>query len=96
VTDIAELVQRAEEEKARAAEEARQETRSKVIGATCNTAEEEEIVEAFLSAGFKRNRDGSPAKAGAARMILLAFARSVKVRDAVAAFLRENPELFTD
>lgn len=96
MSDIAELVQRAEEEKARAAEEAKQETRSKVVGATCNAAEENEIIEAFLSAGFKRNRDGSPAKAGAARMILLAFARSVKVRDTVARFLRENPEIFTD
>jgi len=63
--------------------------RDRVVAGSVNDAEEGEIIGAFEQAGFK-------VKSKAARVVLLAFARSAKVRDAVAVFARENPVLVAD
>ena len=65
------------------------ERREKVVAGSVNGPEELEILGSFEQAGFK-------VKSKAARVVLLSFARSVKVRDAVAVYVRENPDLLVD
>lgn len=63
--------------------------RDRVVAGSVNDAEEQEIIDSFEQAGFK-------VKSKAARVILLGFARSTRIRDAVAAFTRENPVVLAD
>lgn len=63
--------------------------RDLVVAASVNKPEETEVIESFEQAGFK-------VKSKASRVVLLSFARSAKVRDAVAAFVRENPLVLSD
>lgn len=65
------------------------ERREKVVAGSVNSAEEQEILDSFEQAGFK-------VKSKAARVVLLSFARSVRVRDAVAAFAKASPEVLVD
>jgi len=58
-------------------------SRRKVLAAGVNEPEEREILSAFEQASFGN-------KSKAARVVLLSYARSTQVRDAVAAFLRDN------
>lgn len=51
-----------------------------------NTDEEDEILAAF-------SKNGMAVKSQAARVVLLSYARSKKVRDAVAAYVRDNLQL---
>jgi hypothetical protein len=60
--------------------------RNIVVAASVNLGEEDEILAAFQQAVLG-------VKSKAARIIMLSFARDAKVRDAVAAFLRDNQEL---
>jgi len=64
-------------------QEQERETKSRTVGGTVTPSEEVEILAAFGQAGM-------PNKSRAARAVLLGFSRSTRVRDAVAAFLREN------
>jgi len=61
-------------------------SRRKVLAASVNEPEEGEILLAFEQASFGN-------KSKAARVVLLAYARSAKVRDSVAAFLRDNLDI---
>jgi hypothetical protein len=63
--------------------------RDRVVAGSVNDAEEREVLDAFEQAGFK-------VKSKAARVILMSFARSARVRDSVAAFARENPVVLAD
>lgn len=69
--------------------EQERENRSRVVGGSVNEEEEREVLAAFQTAGIK-------VKSKAARVVLLAYARSTKVRDAVTAFIADNPVLLAD
>lgn len=65
------------------------ESRDRIVGGSVNETEEAEILDSFVTAGFK-------VKSKAARVILQAFARSSAVREAVAEFARQNPVVLAD
>ncbi len=62
--------------------------RRDVIGATVTAQERQKILAAYEQAGFKNISHGS-------RVVNLAFAESAGVRDAVAAWRRDNPAAAT-
>lgn len=68
--------------------EQERETRDRTVGGSVTSAEEGEILSAFDTAGLK-------VKSQAARAVLLAYARSTRVRDAVTAFLRNNIDVLS-
>lgn len=60
--------------------------RSLTVGGSVSLDEQSEILAAFAQAGFRN-------KSIASRVLFLAFSRDARVRDAVAACIRENPSL---
>lgn len=60
--------------------------RDRTVGGSVSPEEEREILDAFGQAKM-------PVKARATRAVLLSFARSTKVRDAVYTFLNDNRDL---
>lgn len=66
-----------------------QETRSRTVGGSVTPTEEGEILGAFDQSTYGN-------KSRTARVILLAYTRSTKIRDEVSRFVREHPELLVD
>jgi len=66
--------------------EQERENRDRIVGGSVTATEEKDILAAIDQGGFRNKSQG-------ARVILLAYTRSAKVRDFVASYLRDNIDL---